>query len=102
MYARDTIPLAGVFSVRLRESPAPRIPYARCRIPRDGHNFIERVLDPDRVLVIEVNDYTQRVPVVEPVLDKGVSGHACQTTLDAGVTCQHFCFRKSEVLHDSE
>ena len=60
MYARDTIPLAGVFSVRLRESPAPCIPYARCRIPRDSRHFAERVLEPDRVLIIEVNDYSEK------------------------------------------
>ena len=83
-------------------SPTVGVSNARCRIPRDRDHLVVALLNPYRVVVVEVNDCSQRHTAVEPVLYTGIARIAGNATLYPGVASPHLCFWDRKVLHHSK
>jgi len=70
-------------------------------VPGDCDHFAVAFLDPYGVVVIEVNDGSERDAAVEAVLDVRVAGIAGDAGLDPCVAGDHFCPGQIEIFHDS-
>ena len=73
--------------------PTARVADACRRVPGYGYYFIEGFLNPDRMVVVEVNDETERFAIIKSTLDNRVSSHICDTALDPGVSSNAFRLR---------
>src|ERR1700733_3852286 len=108
--AKSAIPLAkrderdfsfGVeFSMR-SGLPASSVTNARSGVPRQDHDFVETLLNPDGVSKIEVHDGTQRFTVVEVILDVLAAGQAGDAELNPCVARHDLCLRQAEIFHDA-
>jgi hypothetical protein len=51
------------------------------------------------MMIVEMYDQTERLAVIEAILDKGIAGHACDTALYPRVAGKYFRLGQSEILH---
>jgi peptide/nickel transport system permease protein len=89
----------GQGSLRL---PTPGVADACGRVPGNGWNLVVGLLDPDGVVIVEVNDGAQRFTVIKAILDVSISRETCESCLNPGISADGFDFWQSEVLHHTE
>ena len=82
--------------------PTPRITDARRRVPRNCNDFVERFLNPNRVVIVEMDDRAQGFAIVEMILQGGVGGERSDASLDPCVSCNALRLRKPEIFHQAE
>src|SRR5208282_1936857 len=87
---------------RVGSSPASGVADARGRIPGSGDDLIEGLLNPDGIVLVEVDDRAQRLAVVKVVLNVSAPGEGADADLNPRVTGNHLRLRQPEVLHDAK
>ena len=83
-------------------SPAPRVADAGGGVPRDGRNLVVALLNPEGVVVVEMDHGAERFAVVEAVFDVRVSGKAAEPGLNPGIARDQLRVGDGEVFHDAE
>src|SRR5579862_4556584 len=71
-------------------------------VPGYGHEFIEHFLNPDGIVVVEVNNQAKRLTVVETIFNKAIARHTRDAGLHPGVSGEAFRLRQPEILHDPQ
>src|ERR1700722_16597771 len=87
---------------RPRHLPASRVAYARRRIPGNRHDFVEGFLDPEGMVLREVNDGAQRLAVIKVILQARIPRERADARLNPGVTGNHLRLGQPEVLHNAK
>src|SRR5215469_18512455 len=64
------------------KSPASGVSDASSRIPGNRGDLIVGFLNPNRMVIGEVNDATERFAVIKTILHKGIAGHAGDAKLN--------------------
>src|ERR1019366_2176835 len=80
-------------------SPAPRVSDTRRGVPRNCEHFAVTLLNPDCIVIVEMNDGAKRNAAVEPVLHEGVTGVAGQTRLKPRIASHTLRRGEREVFH---
>ena len=73
--------------------PTPCVADARSHVPRNRDDFIERFLDPDRVVIVKMHDGSQGFAVVEMILQSRVSCERADPTLNPCIAGYSLCPR---------
>ena len=68
-------------------------------VPGNGDHFVVAFLNPDRIVIAEMNDRSQRNTAVEAVPQVRVPRVAGDAALKPGVAGDRLCLGKGEVLH---
>jgi hypothetical protein len=92
----------GLISLNLtRRLPLPtaRVPDRGCRVPRDSHDLVVCFLEPDRVVVVKVDDQAQRFAIVESIFYPGISRHTRDPALNPRVSGEALRLRQTKVFH---
>src|SRR5580698_4622991 len=86
----------------MSQLPAARIADAGGGVPRQRKNLVVGFLNPDGMMIVEVDDCAQGLAIIEPILHERISGQAGDAALDPGIATDAFGAGDSEVLHDSK
>ena len=84
----------------IRRLPTSRVAHACSRIPWSRHDFIECLLNPDGILLVEVNDRAQRLAVIEVILNISAAGETGDADLNPCVAADHLRFWQAKVFHN--
>jgi len=68
-----------------RSLPTSCVPDACSHIPGSRHDLIERLLNPNRIVIVEVYDCAKRFTVIEVILNMGIPGEAADAHLNPRV-----------------
>jgi hypothetical protein len=79
--------------------PAAGVPDRGRRVPRGGHDLVVRLLDPNGVVVVKMDDQAQRFAIVKSIFQPRISRHTGDSSLDPRVSGEALRLRQTEVFH---
>jgi hypothetical protein len=71
-------------------SPTAGVSDAGRGVPGYGHDLIEHLLNPDRMVLVEVDDQAQRLAVIESIRHGLISRHTGDAALYPGIPGESF------------
>lgn len=89
-------------SILHRALPTPGVANARGRVPRNSQNLVERLLNPDGIMIVEVDNSSQRFTIIEVILDLRQSGETRDARLNPRVPGHALRLWQTEILHESK
>src|SRR5580700_8007096 len=82
--------------------PAARIADTGRRVPGKRNDLVIGLLNPDGMVIVEMDDRSQRLAIVVSILYERVSGQAGDSALDPGIARYSLRARDGEVLHEPQ